>query len=185
MRCALALVIAACTPDISPDAYLCGPEQLCPDGLVCSGSNFACENPATVQPFACDAPITETALPPLPCVSGPIAMSSCLPAGATSASFQLTTPANCTSVGVFASVDFPFAFESLDLVVADATGARIGSDGDCAMPADGLDSRCIATTLANSTTYQVEVVPGGNDCDGDCNYNQYTLSVQLVTPVGP
>jgi hypothetical protein len=185
MRVALVLVVAACTPEIESGAYLCGPEQLCPVGLACSGSDFTCEAPEDVQPFTCNAPATSATspqrVPPLTCVSG-TTLTSCLTAGSTGAWFQLATPASCTTVGVTAEIDFPFAFESLDLVLADATGAPIGSDGACVTPADGLDSRCLAMTLADSTTYLLEVVPAGSDCDGDCDYNQYALSFHLDAP---
>jgi len=183
---ALAFVAAACTPDIEPDGYLCGQNESCPDGLVCSGSNFACEDPATVTSFTCNAATTSAAapmkLPALQCPSPPVTEMTCLSAGGSGAWFQLTTPAACSSVGIAASIQFPFAFESLDLVLEDSTGAPIGSDGDCALPAPGLDSRCLAQTLANATTYLVAVVPAGNDCDGDCTYNQLSLSVQLAAP---
>ena len=35
---ALGLVVAlgACTADIAPSTYYCGPEGLCPDGLACN-----------------------------------------------------------------------------------------------------------------------------------------------------
>lgn len=188
MRVALALaaLVVACTPDIEPDGYLCGQNESCPDGLACSGSDFACEDPATVASFTCNAAPTSAAapmqLPAMTCASAPVSMMTCLPAGAAGAWFQLASPAMCTSVGIAASIQFPFAFETLDLVLADSTGAPIGSDGDCAVAAAGLDSRCLAQTLADATTYLLEVVPNGNDCDGTCNYNQLSLSVQLVAP---
>lgn len=188
MRALALVLVVACTPDIAPGAYLCGPEQECPDGLACSGSDFSCEDSVTATTFSCTAGsnttvATATALPALACVSSVITSTSCLAAGEGNAWFQFATPADCAAVGVTAMVTFPYAFESVGIVLADANGATVANDGPCATPANGESSSCLAMTLTDGSNYTIDVVPeGGGDCDGSCNYNQYTLSVQLVTP---
>ena len=36
-RLLFVLSVGACSPEIAAGTYFCGPEQLCPEGLVCDG----------------------------------------------------------------------------------------------------------------------------------------------------
>lgn len=195
MRAALlGLALAACSPDIVPGSFLCGPEQACSPGYVCSGSDNSCEDPSTASAFACtdqeeasepdNSPSTGAVLPALGCVSELLSIDGCLAAGDSADWFQLATPSCCTAVAVNVEVTYPIANEPVAVMLGDASGAMLAADTSCAMAAtNALDNRCITMTLANSTGYTIEVSPsGGDDCGGACNYNRYTLTVQLVTP---
>jgi hypothetical protein len=195
MRAALvALVLAACSADIVPGAYLCGPEQACSPGFVCSGSDDSCEDPSTATAFACtdqeeasepdNSPATGAMLPALGCVSNLLSIDGCLAAGDTADWFQLATPSGCTAVAVNLEITYPIANEPVGVMLGDASGAMLAAGTPCAtMPTNATDNRCIAMTLANGTGYTIGVSPSvGSDCGGACNYNRYTLAVQLVTP---
>jgi hypothetical protein len=185
----LSVAAAACTPDIAGGAYLCGYNEECPDGFVCSGSDFACEDSVTATQFMCaegsnSTLATATPLKTTSCVSSSaIDITSCLAQGTTDAWFTFSTPDDCASVGMTATVSFPYAFESIGMVLGDATGATLAHDAACPVPPSGEPANCLTMTLEDATDYTLDVVPeGGNDCDGGCDYNQYTLTIQLVTP---
>ena len=182
------LLLAACSADIVPGAYLCGPEQACPGDLVCSGSDNTCESAATAEAFACgttasNTPATATELHALACVSPVVTDDDCLGAGVTASWFHFATPSNCVAVAVTMHVTYPVAYESIGLALADGNGATLASDTPCTVPGADSDERCLAMTLANATDYTIDVMPeGGGDCGGACNFNRYTLTVQLQTP---
>jgi hypothetical protein len=195
MRAALVcLVLAACSADIVPGSFLCGPQQACSPGYVCSGSDNSCEDPSTATAFACtaqeeasepdDSPATGAMLPALGCVSELLSIDGCLAAGDSADWYQLATPSGCTAVAVNLEITYPIANEPLGVMLGDASGATLAPDTTCATTATNAeDNRCITMTLANSTGYTIEVLPsGGSTCDGACAYNRYTLAVQLVTP---
>ena len=50
----LLLSITACTPDVLPDTYQCGPEGSCPEGQACNLADNHCVVPSLVQPFMCE-----------------------------------------------------------------------------------------------------------------------------------
>jgi hypothetical protein len=185
---AIAVLACACSPTIAPDAYECGPDAACPPGLECSGSDFSCEDPVTVTPFSC-APgsnatvATATQIEKLACVSPLVTMTSCLGTGVTDAWFSFATPSNCTAVAVRANITFPFAFEGLGVVLGDADGNKLTNDQDCTTADASEATNCFEMTLADGSNYTLDVVPeNGGDCDGTCDYNQFLLSVQLLTP---
>src|SRR6185312_7210206 len=99
--------------------------------------------------------------------------------------YQLAAPMGCAALEVKISVSYPVAFEPLALVLSDASGAPIATDTACKnAPPGGEDSRCITQTLTAGTAYAIAVKPlgKGDDCDGTCNFNRYTVTVQLDTP---
>ncbi|HEX5059005.1 MAG TPA: hypothetical protein VFV99_06575, partial [Kofleriaceae bacterium] len=57
----LCIPLAACTPDVVSGSYLCGPDELCPDGQKCNGTEDkttglaadSCVIPSLARPFAC------------------------------------------------------------------------------------------------------------------------------------
>ncbi len=187
----LLVVVAACTPDIVPGAYFCGPEQLCPERQACNGADNTCVDPTAVQPFACDAsvlhepddtPATAFAVPSLACVSLLYTTKGCLAAGDLGNWLQLATPSNCASVAIDANVIFPVAFEPLALQLVDvATGAPVDATTTCSqLPGGGQTKACLHAALQDGTTYALGVAPTGTeDCAGDCNYNRYDLTLQL------
>lgn len=56
MRHLWLLVLGACSADIAPGVYYCGPEQLCPEGLTCDGVQDLCVTPSQAQAFDCQIP---------------------------------------------------------------------------------------------------------------------------------
>ena len=188
------LFVAACSPDVAPGTYLCGPDSLCPDGLVCNGPDNICVSPSAQQAFECgkfadvpgdDAPATAQDLGALTCVSLVREKRGCLPGGDTGDFYTFTVDAACTNVRVKASVAFPVAFQSLALqlgklgempqtIESPCLGIRGDQEGDAVA--------CLDAPVGPGT-YALGVVPSGADnCDGNCRYNRYGLAVQVTTP---
>jgi hypothetical protein len=195
MRAALfgLAALAACSPDIASGSYECGPNATCPGDQACDGPTNTCVIASTASAFACDSslehddntPATGTTISQLSCVSAPFSQAGCLAANDGQDWYQFTTPSGCTALAVKISVAYPVAFEPLALLLSDATGAPIATDTACkSIPPGGEDSRCITQPLTVGTAYAIAVKPlgKGDDCDGTCNFNRYTLSVQLDTP---
>lgn len=195
MRAAMVLVaVAACSPEIPSGSYSCGEQGLCPPGLVCAGSDSTCVEPAVAMPFACgsnevhepdDSATQAFALPMLGCVSQQYIALGCLAAGDTANWSKFSTPSNCTAVGVRANVTFSIAFQPVGLQLWDLDASMmIAMDDACTsgVVASGDTQRCLNATLANSKNYAMVAVPSGPDCSGNCNFNHYTLTMQLVTP---
>jgi hypothetical protein len=194
MRAAiLALGLAACSPDILSGSYLCGPEQSCPDGQACDGSNNTCVIASTAKPFACAAsdehepdntPAQALDVGTFACVSTVFSEHGCLAAGDTQDWYTITAPTGCTAVAINIRVTYPIAFETIGVNLADANGTLIASDAPCVVAGTTADDdRCLLQTITPGSTYKIQVKPaGGGDCDGNCNFNRYTLAIQLQTP---
>ena len=87
MRTLLVLLVGACSADIAPGTYFCGPEQLCPEGLTCDAVEDICTVPSQAGAFECeipdrtgdDEPAAGLLLQPaLDCVSGVRELKACL-----------------------------------------------------------------------------------------------------------
>lgn len=197
-RLLLVVVLAAtaCTPEIVPGAYLCGPEGACPDGQACDGPTNICVLATAVQPFACGE-LTETepndglatAQPVLAgnlaCVSRVAEVIGCSLDPDGEDWFAVEPPAVCTAVAVEARISFPIAFEALALVLLDDAGATVATAASCSQedPDDGDDQLCLDAAVTPGRAYALRVTRSGAlDCDGACSYNRYTLTVQLTTP---
>jgi hypothetical protein len=194
MRALLILSIAACSADIPSGSYECGPEQACPPGQACNGVDNTCVAPTLVEPFKClaaeekepdNSPTTATSITNLGCVSNVFTFDGCLAAGDMQDWFTFTAPTGCAGLEADIKVSFPLAFETVGLVLGDAAGAMVAPDAACTAgtksPAD--DERCIKQSITQGQSYTVEVKPAGNgNCNGACNYNRYTIQVQLTTP---
>lgn len=198
---AFALVVAACTPDIAPGAYLCGPEESCPEGLACNAGvdmdpatpDNVCVVPGVAQPFACgvpdfpdDDPATGRIIANLSCVSPANESKGCLNDGDVGDWYQFDVPANCNAVQIEARLRFPVAFEPLAMQLATDGGAPMPADTPCSgtqQADDGEEIRCFKLTVTNGSHQAIGVVHSATDnCDGACAHNRYTLSVQLSTP---
>ncbi|HLL24032.1 MAG TPA: hypothetical protein VK427_17990 [Kofleriaceae bacterium] len=193
MRIVFALAaLAACAPDIAPGTYLCGPEQLCPDGLACNGPDNICVSPAFARPFACgaknedvagdDTPATAQDLGELACISLVREKRSCMPPGDASDYYKFTVAEGCTNVRVQASVVYPIAFERLVLQLARVGEMPQTIDTACGTPRlpSDADARSCLTAPVTPGTYVLGVVPDGTDnCDGACAFNRYGLAVQV------
>ncbi|HEY1557430.1 MAG TPA: hypothetical protein VGF94_21490 [Kofleriaceae bacterium] len=189
--CAAAL--AACQPSVATGTYLCGDEELCPEGQACDGPTGTCVVASTAQPFACmdmhepdGMPQQAFVLPQLTCVSSLYTEDDCLVAGDAADWRSFTTPSGCTAVAAQIEIEFPIAFEPLTLQLWDlGADTMLAAGGSCMNPSNGagVDSLCVSQNLVSGGSYGIAVQPaGGADCGGSCNFNRYTLSVQLVTP---
>ncbi len=189
-------LLAACEPDIVQGAYLCGPEQLCPEGQVCNGPDNACVLPEAREPFACEAdpenlptadntPATGHVIPNLTCVSVGADLSGCLDLGDAVDWVQFDVPTGCTAVAVVGRVTFPIAFQRLGLRIARENGTPTAIESDCdpgTVAGAGLEGRCYEMVLEPGGRYAIGVEREGDDCDGACPYNRYRLELRLKTP---
>jgi hypothetical protein len=193
MRVWMLLALAACSPDIPSGSYECGPNAACPEGQACDGPTNTCLAPSNAGAFACDPMLehddntqaTGTTVSNLACVSAVFSQAGCLAPNDGQDWFQLTAPSNCNGLEIKVSVAYPVAFEPLAIVLTDASGAQLATDSTCKNPPPGGDdSRCVTQTITSGSAYAIAVKPlgMGDDCDGTCNFNRYTLSVQLDTP---
>lgn len=193
MRAWLFLALAACSPDIPSGSYECGPNAACPTGQACDGPTNTCVIASTAGAFACPAslehddntPATGTMISNLSCVSAVFSQLGCLAANDGQDWFQFVAPTSCSALEVKITVAYTVAFEPLALVLTDASGAQLATDIACKNPPPGgEDSRCITQTITPGSNYAIAVKPlgMGDDCDGTCNFNRYTFSVQLDTP---
>jgi hypothetical protein len=190
----LALVLAACAPEVITGTYLCGPDAMCPDGQVCSGDNV-CVRPQLAEPFTCQPDVAsepdddpaQAYQVTLGCSGAGLALDGCMLEDDSADWIKFVAPTSCPSgIAVDARVTFPIAFERLELELRDLdSGTVIASDMQCRSGGGevGHDIRCLEATLTPGTTYGIGVRPSGvGDCGGECAYNRYTLRVQLVTP---
>lgn len=198
MRALLVLLLVGCTPTITPGSYLCGPEELCPEGQACNGPDNVCVSAASAQPFACDpegvdpagddTPATGTGAGALMCVSSVIVMTGCLRAEDPADYVQFDVPAGCSAVGITAQVTYPIAFQPLALQIAKGTEAPQARDSACPSSAalvEGEDERCLDMVLEPGAHYALGIAhddAANADCDGACRSNRYHLRFQLETP---
>jgi hypothetical protein len=199
---ALAALVAGCTEEIASGVYLCGPEGLCPEGMVCNGgvgtveqAGNVCVFPGNAEAFTCgalsdppgdDAPPNGQILANLGCVSGVLEAKGCLRSEDVGDWFQFDAPANCTAVQVVARVTFPIAFEPIALQIATNGAEPIPAETECTAaqaPAPGEAARCFKQTLTNGSHHSLGLVHAGfENCDGACRSNRYKLLLQLSTP---
>jgi len=194
MRAWIFVALAACSPDIGSGSYLCGPNETCPKGQACDGPTNSCIVPSAVEPFACDpkmvrddnTPQTALALGTPTCVSNNVPQSGCLGAGDSHNYYAFTAPMGCTAVEVDLRISYPKAFEPLGITLGDANGTELVTDGECKgaqISTTADDVRCIQQTITPGQPYTIDVNPaGGEDCDGMCAFNRYTLNFALATP---
>jgi hypothetical protein len=190
------LSLAACTPDVFSEAYLCGPDAICPEGQACNGPDHVCVLASKAQPFSCKpGTVTEpddtaaqahVLLQTDSCQAVPVIETNCMLENDAEDWVQFKVPAACT-VAEQASVvlSFPFAYERLGMELWDLDqNTKVVDDGECKKSAEvGEENRCIVQTLAPGTNYGIKVHPAGDgNCGGQCSYNSYSLSLQLMTP---
>lgn len=196
MRAAfLWIAFTACTPDIAPGSYLCGPEQVCPDDQACDGLTNTCVLPSQVRLFACPTDANEVEpnnaassaqqVTNLACVSPTAEVIGCSKDQDEEDWFQFNVPATCTTVGVEARLTFPLAFEVLSLELRNDSGAVLSTGDTCLQsePDDGNEQRCLAMALTPGGRYAIRIArTGEGKCGGACAHNRYTLGIQLETP---
>jgi hypothetical protein len=188
MRALVILAVAtACTPSIVSGSYLCGPEAFCPDGQVCSGADHICVLPGQDAPFDCDDSSSEPddsvatafVINNLDCVSPPFSVDRCM-IGDDVDWIKFAAPAGCSTLALDASLTFPVAFQRLAFEVRDVDNDQVlATDNGCGGEI-GQELRCARATLVPGSTYGLRVFRAGDgDCNGECAYNSYALSVRL------
>lgn len=195
MRVAILVVgLAACTPDVFSESYLCGPDSTCPDGQACNGPDHLCVLESKAQPFSCMGAATEpddTAaqahlIQTTSCQAVPVSEGNCMLQGDAEDWVKFQVPSVCNAtVQVSVVVSFPIAFERLGTELWDLDHmTKLADDDVCAKSAEvGEENRCTLQTLVPGTNYGIKVRPAGDgNCDGNCGYNSYSLSLQLMTP---
>jgi hypothetical protein len=195
MRAASLLVVAACTADVAPGTYFCGPDGACPEGQACNGPDNLCVVAAQAAPFDCTQDFADPAgddtaasghVLAMECVSGLNVTKGCLPAADAGDWYQFDVPAVCAAVQIDARLTFPVAFERLALQLSTANGDPAPVETACrfTLPANAPDeARCFTMAVSPGTHYAIGVVADGTgDCGGRCRNNRYTFSVQLNAP---
>ncbi len=195
---AVACAIAACSPEITRGTYYCGPERLCPPNLECDDGQFTCETPGLVQPFSCpeesegnepdDVVAQALDLGTIECGASPLDTAlGCIPDGDDVDLAMLQIPPNfeCeTGAAALAiSVRYPVALVPMKLELLDDEMAVVEAGVLCTQEPNftGQDKLCI-DALPPAGTYYVRVSSDRDapDCDGDCHYNQYVLSIDVA-----
>lgn len=190
------LLLAACTPEITPGTYLCGEEQLCPEGQICDGLSNTCELASAARPFECGDEVDEVEpndafqsaqlVDGLACVSRVAEVHGCSRKDGNAEDWYGFAVPSCTNtVRATARIAFPLAYEPLVLELRDASGTVKATAGVCPSddPHDGDTELCIDTQVTPSSQYAIRVGAAGTaDCDGACAFNRYALTMQLVSP---
>lgn len=192
----LALALAACTPEITPGTYLCGDEELCPEGQACDGVTNTCELASAARPFECGDEIDEVepndafqsaqAVGDLQCVSRVAEVHGCTRKdGSPEDWFSFVVPSCTSTVRTTARIAFPLAYEPLVVELRDANGGVKATAESCSSDDkhDGDTELCLDVAVTPTAQYALRVAGAGSaDCDGACAYNRYTLTMQLVSP---
>ena len=192
---ALAVVLLiGCAPDIAAGTYLCGREQLCPEGQVCNGTDHTCVLAGQQQPFSCgattelepnNAQASAQVMPPMPCASALTEVLGCAPVPTDQDWFRIDVPQACSTVRVEARIISPVAFAPMSLVLHDAGGAAIGAAMPCGAGTDHeiSDELCLEQAVVVGGRYALEVrQAGAYNCDGGCAHNRYVLTFALESP---
>ena len=186
-------LLGACTPEFVSGAYLCGPEESCPDGQQCNPATGLCVGPSSVQPFKCDEVQTEVepnnsqagaqVIQALDCGSSLSEIRGCTPAGDADDWFVFDVPASCPASVAHVLLSSSIAFQTLGVTLSGPTGTFEASETACesSFPDDGAVQVCIDQAVTPGTTSALRVHPAGPNCEGGCPYNRYSLHVRLGT----
>jgi hypothetical protein len=192
----IAIALAACTPEITPGTYLCGEEELCPEGQACDGLTNMCVLPSAARPFECGDEIDEVepndafqsaqSVGALQCVSHVAEFKGCSRKDGNAEDWFSFAVPNCSStVRATARIAFSLAYEPLVLELRDANGSTKATGDVCAndAPNDGDSQLCFDLPVTAGAQYAIRVAGSGTaDCDGACAYNRYTMRMQLLSP---
>jgi hypothetical protein len=195
----LPFVIGACTADIAPDTYFCGPERLCPEGLACNDADNICTVPSAVESFGCG----EIGGVPIPDLVGDDTpgegldvtnvntctimreLRACLFDEDPGDWFQFDLAAgSCggdfTLVG---KVTYAVAFEPMAIHLSTNEGTPEVIDVECEDPTEigGQTQRCFEVPITGGAHYSVGVLHSDREnCGGDCSHNRYILDLRLT-----
>lgn len=186
-------LLGACTPDIVTGAYLCGPEESCPEGQKCSPASGLCVSPGSVQAFNCGDDQNEVepnnsqagaqVIQALGCASTLAEVRGCTPAGDADDWFVFDVPANCTGTVAHVRLSSSIAFQTLGVKLTGPNGTFEASETACetSFPDDGEVQVCLDQAVTAGATSALRVGATGPNCEGGCPYNRYSLRVTLGT----
>ena len=187
-------LLGACAPEIVSGAYLCGPDESCPDGQKCNPASALCVSSGSVESFACgkdqteiepnNSPAGAQVIQALGCASTVAEIRGCTPAGDADDWFAFDVAATCTTSVAHIRLSSSIAFQTLGVKLTGPNGTFEASETACAasFPDDGELQVCLDQAVTPGATYTVRVGPaGGGNCGGNCPYNRYSLHVQLGT----
>lgn len=192
---AMALVLAACVPEIGTGTYFCGPERLCPPELACDDTSFTCVNPLLVEPFTCpeganlfepdDDRADARELGVLPCEHRSILSTpGCVVRDdADYYTFEYASSCVESTPRLVIRLRYPVALMPLTVELLDSQGEVIAQGELCTPAVDysGEDWLCIDVEPSAQVQYvRVGAVGDAPDCGGDCAHNGYTLDINLV-----
>jgi hypothetical protein len=190
---AFLLALAACSPEIGPGTYYCGPEQYCPPDLACDPSTYTCQLPSSVDPFSCplgtdarepdDSTAVAFALGSVACGGEPLeGGTGCIDDGADEDWLELVFDRECqgSDPHLQIRVSFPIALVPLELALLDDQGGEVAAAEPCTSEPNytGLDTLCLDVRPPDGTYYVRVRAAGHSDCDGDCRFNQYFIDVR-------
>jgi hypothetical protein len=186
---AVAGVVAACSPEIADGSYFCGDQALCPVGDKCNGPDNTCVLAGFALPFQCptnsqqpepdNTPAEAIQLPGFTCVSTGFDASGCLAPGDPADWVKLTAPTGCISLQINVHVDFPTAWEPIELQLLGSDGVtQVATGSACVSEVPGDSATCLLAPGSDGEEYFLGFVPGPN-CGGDCNFNSYTYGIAV------
>lgn len=181
-----ACALTGCSPDVYPDTYLCGPELYCPPEQVCDPTREVCTQPDEVEPFACpagaeinepDDAIDEAGEVTLGCGIG-TEFVGCIADASDVDVVRLQVPAGCVGGRLEVNLRYALALAPVRPEVTDAAGAPL-PPGECmAFPGNlGDATACAAIDDVPAEVYLHLGLEPDADCDGECPYNRYGVSV--------
>lgn len=180
--------LAACSPDIANQAYLCGAEESCPDGFTCDAETVSCVRSDTVTTYSCISPnatlATAADIGQVTCGVRTVEDASCITTGG-EAWYKFTVMTGCNvSVDAQFEVASPLAFAPLTVELRDAAGATVIETAKSSCPnvaapdKTGEYAYCINTTLTPGMSYTVHIAPTGEaNCGGNCNFNTFRFDI--------
>lgn len=179
---------AACSPDVYPDVYLCGPEQLCPPEQACSPRTETCRDPRDAEPFEC--PLESNVAEPddldaqaravtLGCAGNAVELSGCIIDGEDLDQLLLTIDNACVGNRVELTIRQALTFAPVAVNFTDIDGTALAVTSCPTAPDTGGDaSDCLAVDSI-SNQVRVTLTARQPDCDGTCAFNRYALSIRV------
>jgi hypothetical protein len=192
---ALALAVAGCDPDITGGAYICGPQLACPDDYACDQVTALCVRPSSAQPFACaegaeagepnDDPGFATPILLPACPGNQVERLGCLPAAADFDWLVIDGGAACAGAPVTIEIRYAAAFAPAVVDETSPTGTVIAGAEQCGVAGDsGInDAKCLDTTLGADGRVMLRVgLDPELDCDGACDFTNYSVTARASAP---
>lgn len=184
----------SCSPEIFSDTYFCGPNALCPPDLACDGETFTCTRPDDAKNFQCKSPSIEDSpsssaasdLGDLDCgrVVGAEDFFGCVSAQDDIDLYTFNYEVDCGAAPSSMSLVLvhPIAFMPLTMTLLDESGQDIAQSVSCTpkLNESGQRSECIDLDAPAKGRYRVRVesADDGQNCDGECAVNFYTIVVR-------